>query len=113
VVADSLVSWFANKVHQKTLSELLAHLTIVEPVTLTHTNVFGGRTFVLTGTLESLTRDEAKDLIRQLGGKVTSSVSKNTDYVVVGAEPGSKAVEAERLGVKILTEKDFQKLVAR
>jgi len=113
IVADSLVTWFADSTNQKMLSELLPHLTIENPTPKGKSDILTGQTFVLTGTLASLSRDEAKDLIRQFGGKVSSSVSKNTDYVVVGAEPGSKAAEAEQLGVKILTEKSFLALVAR
>lgn len=76
VVADSLVSWFADPLHQNTLTELLPYLTIKNPTPPTATTVLEGKTFVLTGTLTSLTRDEAKDRIRQLGGKISSSVSK-------------------------------------
>ena len=61
----------------------------------------------------SFTRDEAKNAIQSLGGKVSSSVSKKTDYVVVGADPGSKAAEAERLEVDVLDEEAFSQLVAR
>jgi DNA ligase (NAD+) len=67
--------------------------------------------FVLTGTLQSMTRDEAKDKINQLGGKFVSSVSKKTDYVVVGESPGSKAEKAQKLGVKILSESEFINLL--
>jgi DNA ligase (NAD+) len=112
VVADSLVSWFADPLHQKTLAELLPHLTIENPVSLTTSAALEGKTFVLTGTLASMTRDEAKDLIRQQGGNISSSVSKKTDYVVVGADPGTKATEAEQLGVTMLTEAGFRKLVS-
>ncbi len=70
-----------------------------------------GKTFVLTGTLPSLTRDEASELIVAAGGKVTGSVSKKTDYVVAGDEPGSKLTKAEQLGVAILDESDLRKLL--
>ena len=61
-----------------------------------------GKTFVLTGTLNSLSRDEAKEKLKALGAKVAGSVSKKTDYVVMGADPGSKADKARELGIKIL-----------
>ena len=66
---------------------------------------------VLTGTLASYTRDEAKDIIEKLGGNVSSSVSKKTDYVLVGSEPGSKFDKAKELGVKIIYEDDFKKMI--
>jgi DNA ligase (NAD+) len=69
-----------------------------------------GKTFVLTGSLKSLTRDEAKETIVRMGGRVASSVSKKTQYVVVGADPGSKAEDARRLGVPILDEEAFRAL---
>ena len=70
-----------------------------------------GKTFVLTGTLAHMTRDEAKDKLQALGAKVTGSVSRKTDYVVVGADPGSKADKAEQLGIEMLDEEAFQKLI--
>ena len=73
---------------------------------------FAGLTFVLTGSLEQRTRDEAADEIAARGGKVTSSVSKKTSYVVVGESPGSKLAKAEELGVTILDEAAFEALLA-
>jgi len=72
-----------------------------------------GKTLVLTGSLRSLTRDQVKDLVIRLGGRVSGSVSKKTDYVVVGEDPGSKADDARRLKVEILGEEDFLRLVGR
>ena len=70
-----------------------------------------GKQFVLTGTLESMTRDEAKRKIIEAGGRVTSSVSAKTDYAVTGADPGSKLTKAKKLEIKVLTETEFQKLL--
>jgi DNA ligase (NAD+) len=70
-----------------------------------------GKTLVLTGTLPNLTRDEASELIVAAGGKVTGSVSKKTDYVVAGGEPGSKLTKAQSLGIPILDEDSLRKLV--
>jgi DNA ligase (NAD+) len=70
-----------------------------------------GKTLVFTGTLHELTRDEAKQRVEDLGGRVTSSVSKHTDYVVAGTDPGSKVTDAERLGVRTLTESEFRALL--
>ena len=70
-------------------------------------NRFEGKTFVLTGSLEKYTRDEASKIIEEFGGKTSSSVSKKTDFVLAGEEAGSKLVKAENLGIKIITEQEF------
>src|SRR5690606_25564142 len=72
---------------------------------------FEGKTFVLTGTLENLKRDDAKKLIAEAGGKISGSVSKKTDYVLAGTEAGSKLDKANALGVKVIDEKEFQKMM--
>jgi len=71
----------------------------------------GGKSFVLTGTLETMSREEAKDRIRSLGGEMRESVSKNTDFVVAGEKAGEKLDKAIELGVKVLNEEEFIKLV--
>ena len=70
-----------------------------------------GKQFVITGSLEYLTRDEAKIKISASGGRVTSSVSKKTDYVVVGADPGSKADKARKIGVEMISEKALKEML--
>lgn len=72
---------------------------------------FSGKTFVLTGSLEKYTRNEASNIIEKFGGKTSSSVSKKTDYVLAGEDAGSKLTKAQSLGVKILTEEEFEKLI--
>lgn len=112
VVAKEIVAWFADERNQTELKQLFEYLE-VEPLKNEGGNSkdLSGATFVLTGTLSELTRDEARALIRRAGGKVTSSVSAKTDYVVVGEAPGSKVEEAKRLGVKQLNEAAFLRLV--
>ena len=70
-----------------------------------------GKTFVLTGTLELFTREEAESIIENLGGKTSSSVSKKTSAVIVGSNPGSKYQKAQELGIKILTEEEFKDII--
>ena len=74
---------------------------------------FSGKTFVLTGTLNNYKREEAQDLIENAGGKVSSSVSKKTDYVLAGADAGSKLEKAKTLGVKVIDEDEFHKMISQ
>jgi DNA ligase (NAD+) len=74
-------------------------------------SAIAGKTFVLTGTLPTLTRDEARDMIEAAGGKVAGSVSKKTDYVVAGAEAGSKLEKAQQLSLTILDESQLKELL--
>jgi len=81
---------------------------------LASTNLqLAGKSFVLTGTLPTLKRDEAKDLIQKAGGKVTSSVSAKTDYVVVGEDAGSKLEKAQSLGIELLSESELLELLSK
>ncbi len=113
IVAESIVDWFADKENQKVLNKLLKQITIntFGNELNVKSNKFLNKTFVLTGTLGTMGRDEAKEKIRALGGSVSSSVSKETDYVVAGENPGSKYDNALKLGVKILDEGQFQDLL--
>lgn len=109
-VGESITRWFADQKNQAMLADLLKQLQVVDHK-VTHSDTLGGKTFVLTGSLENMTRDEAKELIRKQGGKVSSSVSKKTDYVIVGSDAGSKAAAAVKLGVPQLSETEFTALM--
>jgi DNA ligase (NAD+) len=84
---------------------------VVEKMEKKKTGKFTALIFVLTGTLSQMSREIAKEKIISLGGKVVDSVSKNTSYAVAGADPGSKLIKAEKLGVKILNEKEFLEMI--
>lgn len=110
VVAESVHAWFGSAENQEALDELLAHIT----VHATGTKVAGpftGMSFVITGTLESMSREDAEAKIRAKGGSTPSSVSKKTTYVVVGENPGTKSDKARELGVTTLSEKEFLALL--
>ena len=109
VVAQSVTDWFLNKENSLELSGLLPFLKIEK--LKSGGGKFTGFTFVLTGTLSNISRDEAKKMIKDLGGKVASSVSKNTNYVVAGTDPGSKYFDAQKLRVKIIDEEEFMEIV--
>ncbi|MEM9336363.1 MAG: NAD-dependent DNA ligase LigA [Patescibacteria group bacterium] len=111
-IAESLTSWLAESQNQTMVDELLKHITLEQGVVKVVSAKLGGASFVFTGTLPNLGRDEAKAMARAAGARIVSSVSQKTDYVVVGADPGSKAQKAEELGVTILDETAFRKLVA-
>jgi DNA ligase (NAD+) len=104
-VSESILSFFSDPNHRDWVQAMrAAGLNLVEAASTTAVTGIAGKTFVLTGTLPSLGRDEARDLIEKAGGKVSGSVSKNTDYVVAGEEAGSKLTKAQELGVTILDE---------
>lgn len=110
VVATSLFTWFRTKDNKMLLDALLPQLTIISD-TKSRSQTLRGKTLVFTGTLPSLGRDAAKDLARQHGAKIASTVSKKTDYVVAGAEAGSKLTDAQKLGVTVLDEASFLALL--
>ncbi|HSW94009.1 MAG TPA: NAD-dependent DNA ligase LigA [Gammaproteobacteria bacterium] len=111
VVAKHIVSFFSEKHNCDVIEKLLQAGIQWETMKVTHDLPFAGKTFVLTGTLQTMTRDEAKEKLEQLGAKVAGSVSIKTHYVVAGAEAGSKLAKAEMLGVKVLTEEAFLELL--
>jgi DNA ligase (NAD+) len=112
VVAKHVAAYFREADNVEAVDRLLASgIHWPKPVPASAQGSLRDRTFVLTGTLESMTREEAAEAIQQLGGKVSGSVSKKTDYVIAGAEAGSKLKKAEQLGVKILDEAAFSALL--
>jgi len=112
VLAKSIKDYFANSETLLMIKELQSlKVNTVEPEKDTSFSPLQNKTFVLTGELTSITRKEAENYILSLGGKTTSSVSKKTDFVVVGSEPGSKYKKALELNIKILNENEFKELI--
>jgi len=109
-VAKSIKDFLNDKNNQVIVGKLFKNGVNIRKTKIVSSNKLANRIFVLTGTLNVLGREEAKQKIRQLGGKVSSSVSKNTDYVIAGDNPGSKYDKAKQLGIKILTKTEFNNL---
>jgi DNA ligase (NAD+) len=114
VLAASVARFFHSSVGHKVIEDFRRHgvkLTEDRKSRPSSGAELTGKTFVVTGTLERYSRDEIERLIKQRGGKATGSVSKNTDYVVAGEKAGSKLEKARQLGVAVLTEEQFEKLI--
>jgi DNA ligase (NAD+) len=115
VIAESVRAFFESPHNHAVLDKLrAAGVDLTAPVAATSTTIddsLAGLTFVLTGTLDDMTRDEAQAAIEARGGKVTGSVSKKTSYVVAGESPGSKFTKAEQLGVAVLDGDGLQRLL--
>ncbi len=109
--ADSLVTYFKDRSHLDQLSELETLGVRPEVRKIRKDHPFLGKTFVITGTLENLKRDEARDLIENLGGIVSSSVTRKTDFLLAGEKAGSKLAKAEKLNITILKEKDLEEKI--
>lgn len=110
-IAEAIVNFFADEDNRDVLSRMRDHGLEVRPMPQRHNQPLDGKTFVLTGALEAFTREEAKERIEALGGRATSSVSSETDYLVVGKDPGSKLDEAREQGVKRIDEDEFLRLL--
>jgi DNA ligase (NAD+) len=116
VVAQSVCEWFSNKENSNLVDRLLKQVKIIIPSVIPlkngiHSDKIFGKTFVITGTLSSMSRDEIKDKIRELGGEISESVSSKTSYLIAGESAGSKLEKAQKLSVKILDEKDFLEII--
>jgi len=117
-IAEALFEWFSNPANQFLLQELEAMEFSIEGPAETSNSIgnssaglLAGKTFVLTGTLPNLKRNEAQDLIEAAGGRVSGSVSKKTSYLVAGSDAGSKLSKAEELGVMVIDEVGLQQLL--
>ncbi|HOV21146.1 MAG TPA: NAD-dependent DNA ligase LigA [bacterium] len=112
-MAESIVEFFKNKENLKVIEKLkkAGVKTSREKKEVEKKNILSGLTFVVTGTLKNYTRDEITNYIKELGGNVSSSVSRKTDYIIYGEEPGSKLQKGQELKIKLLTEDEFQELV--
>lgn len=112
-VSESIYAWFHVKKNIELLKKFLKVGVRIHATHKKKKHLFSGETFVLTGSLSSMSREAAKELVRDLGGETSESVSKKTNYVVVGKDPGSKFDQAKKLGVKVLNEEEFLKLIHR
>ena len=113
---DAIIKWFDDSNNQILIKELKGiGFSLKESLDSNYnsnqSNIFDGKIFVLTGTLDALTRNEAKELIESAGGKVSSSISQKTDFLLSGEKAGSKLKKAEELGVKIINETEFKLLL--
>lgn len=114
-IAQAVVDWFENPANRKVLDKLSSAGVQMEDLQaenlFTIPQVLDGKTFVITGTLPNLSRQQAKEMIEHHGGRISSSVSKNTSYLVLGESPGSKLPKAQKLGVAIINEDELRKLL--
>jgi len=112
IIAHAVRSWFDNPSSQRLVEKLRAHgVNLAEPRAASSGTVFRGKSVVITGTLPTLSRSQATELVESHGGRVTSSVSKSTSFVVAGAEPGSKLEKAKSLGVETIDEAELLRRV--
>ena len=111
-ISKSVKRFFANTQNRKIIERLKkAGLNLVGEKKVNESNLFEGKSFVLTGTLSSMSRENAKEIIQRHGGAVISAVSKNTSYVVAGDSPGSKLDKAQKLGIPVLSEEQFLEMI--
>lgn len=113
LTAKEIEKFFNNERNITLLNELKSLGVEPQAAQQAQSSIFKGMTFVLTGTLEKMTRNQASDIIKLNGGQTSSSVSKNTTYVLAGESAGSKLTKAQNLGIKILTEKDFLEMIGK
>lgn len=114
VVAQEVKAWIENKTHRELLKKFAkAHVVCLQPKRSTLKQVFADKIFVLTGTLPTLSREDAKEMIKERGGKVSGSVSKKTDYVLAGEDAGSKLDDAKKLNITVIDEAEFLSMLKK
>ncbi len=113
VVAEAIADFFAEPHNEEVLDALLEHVTVLPMEAVASKSPVAGKTIVFTGSLERMTRDEAKAMAERLGAKVAASVSKKTDLVVAGPGAGSKLAKATELGIETISEEDWLKLAGQ
>jgi DNA ligase (NAD+) len=111
VVAQHIIHFFAQSHNKQVIEQLLKEIEIQLPAVKQQEQALAGKTFVITGTLMDMTREEAKDLLQSAGAKVSGSVSAKTDYLLAGEKAGSKLAKAEQLGVEIIDEKKLKQML--
>ena len=112
IMAESIVKFFDNEQTKDLINRLKEQgVNMESKIEKSNDNRFEGKTFVLTGTLPTLSRNEATEIIENFGGKASGSVSKKTSYVLAGEEAGSKLTKAQELGVQIITEEEFLEMI--
>lgn len=111
IIADNIISWLKDENNIKILKNLLKELKIKEKENTNNSNILSGKTVVVTGKLKNYSRNEIKAKLEKLGAKVTDSVSKNTSFLICGEDAGSKLEKAKKLGVAIISEEEFEKMI--
>ena len=111
-ISKSVREFFLNKSNLKIIDRLKKHgLSFSLEKKKSKNTIFTGKTFVITGTLSNYSREEASEIVTNMGGKVTTSVSIKTDFLICGENAGSKLTKAEKLGVKVLKDEEFMKMI--
>jgi DNA ligase (NAD+) len=110
-MAESVYEYFHNEQNRSVIDELTERRVKPKQPTAKRSDKLAGKTIVVTGSLENFTRQQIEQAIRQAGGKPSSSVSKKTDFVLAGTEPGNKLDKAQKLGVKVIDEQQFMEML--
>ena len=110
-IADDIVNYFNSDLNLKIFNKLLKNITIINLKPKSINSPYTGKVIVLSGTLKTMSREEAKHSLQTLGAKVSSNISKKTDFLIIGSQPGSKAKKAKELNIKIINEDQWIKVI--